>query len=766
MNHATSEHSGLHFHATRIARTADMRRLLQGYAESRSVVVADLSLGSWLPQSLATQILSQMLGGELIYKPKTVKPSVSLSLGDAMSAGIDAEARGDATILTAFDTAKQIIAASRKYRSEILIVFGDRPIVWHREDRLLIDYLHVLAPELNIRFIVFGNRMPVWPDSWHVDWEDEQPTGEPIANHSISTRLPSAISPNILASCTSSERDALLPLGNGWAIVCPEVRLATADLPIRFSRAEIESIATGPSRRYAPYARFHGDGDASDSAHLCHEAWLQFDVGYRELGFSYLKQALAFAGGADREIVLCQIQAMRVATARYKDSAAIDLSDIPSNSPVRGFMLQTKGWGAVMSGSAEEARQCLSEAISLCSKSLAPIPRLFLMNIKALAEMRCGDHETAHALERHIEDTISKQKIDDARLRFINAMNLARLLRYSGKFDEAIRYYDFAFSTVDGGRSVSDQINANLSRARVEEAKGNKKNVFYCWLRAALHWVASECPESLGWRVQSLILGRNVTISPESMKDVRRCVESIAEAFLTTLSRYDAEIGRETSRPSTSAAPHRCIFIASDRINAQIVPLRCIGGQGWSVTSAKGLPPNRHYGPHHIALVDWLSGWIQRDAYRHEQCYIVDISNGAEMPVDENALCGSALEFGVVDISYNGEDRHLSKNEIETLRFERRLTISPMVSHLNQDVEKTTVHFRRYFRPYELTMDERYITSIIGAGIVMGSLMARVKNDNFSEQTCTEVLKNLRKKHIVKLALPQHANRTLETNKK
>src|SRR6185436_16032746 len=157
------------------------------------------------------------------------------------------------------------------------------------------------------------------------------------------------------------------------------------------------------------------------------------------------------------------------------------------------------GYAAALAGSPTRARQLL-RASNRGSGRPDRWPDLHARNTMALVLFRAGDLPGAVRLQETIERDLEADGGQDWHLRYINALNLARLHRASGHTSLAARYYSVAFDITNGSRVENDLLYTNFCMARQAEAEGEPRRIFVGWVRTALHWAAATIPESLSWR--------------------------------------------------------------------------------------------------------------------------------------------------------------------------------------------------------------------------------------------------------------------------
>ncbi|MFB9240505.1 hypothetical protein IV454_25065 [Massilia antarctica] len=745
----------LQFNAQRIGTGPALRELIENISRGGTCAVADLSLGTWTKQALATQLLGQLVGQEVSLKSGS--EHVAGSAGDSMSLAIDQEGRGNISVLSAFGTAQQIARLLQKRPAQLFIVCPRFGIAWRYADHLLIEYLRVLHGALDLTLVVVGDEPCTWPENWEVSEHGSAPTLPASGRRSLVSMLPSAIPPSILKTLSDDDMGAMIPLANGWALVMPESRRDSADPAVRFTPDEVASMAHTSMRHFRAYAMLHADKEAVDSRVLCSEGWKHIESGYRELALSYMDMAEAKASSpAEKMAYRTQKQFMHITLSNFKAAANIDDPDPALPPDLLGTLLELKGWGLVMSGSHQAALPYLTKALAMFEPKAMDKTYLFLMNITAFAHLRNGDHEAAFKLEKRIEQLLDDPTLGDARIAFVNSINLARLYRYRGELDESQTYYGRAFSTVEGGRTDTDAVNVNLCLLRVEEARGNTREAMLCWIRAALHWCASECPEALNWRVHPLILNKGGVIDVKGIRQAYDLVDSLAAGFLSNLKKF-AESG-VTSAAVEETQAGGCDFFFDEAISSVKVMTRYVGGHGWGVMAATGCGEKRDYGGNYAALTRWLSAWIAGQAGQAaEQCYVIDRRDGTEMPRNWPEMLNSAAEFKITHLVYDGKHVEITPVQLDALEQKRAVKLNPLVAHIEQDDSKMVLHYKRYLPQFALTGEEQLLLRALLNEPHVGSARHALDAAGFHMERVDPLIARLRKMRVLQVSRPDSA---------
>lgn len=160
-----------------------------------------------------------------------------------------------------------------------------------------------------------------------------------------------------------------------------------------------------------------------------------------------------------------------------------------------------RAWGSTLAGDAASARAEFDHARPTENAALA----LYRRNITALAEFRTGNVAQAWAHQRGIRDTLERMDRPSPHLRFVNALNMARLARSEGDRAAARAYLETAFAARGDGLSEHDLLYREVLRAGIAVDKAEARR---CWQRAKAIFEAQTCPGAIPKRAFRTIVGR------------------------------------------------------------------------------------------------------------------------------------------------------------------------------------------------------------------------------------------------------------------
>lgn len=429
------------------------------------------------------------------------------------------------------------------------------------------------------------------------------------------------------------------------------------------------------------------------------------------------------ANPVEAAVAELHLQSARIASLQFAEAARAGEPSPELPPELRGVLLQCRAWGEVLSGDPSAAAKGLARARALLEGSIGEREWLYLMNISALAELKCGRSDAAYAIERSIAERLDAMPRRDFHLEYVNCLNLARLARGAGRHAEAERLYARAFATCEGLRSDSDQVYANVCWADLQSRSGKPQPALAGWLRAALHYLSAPEPEALAPRVARAIGGDALAeLHPLDLP------EAIAEKLRRRILELAETAGFSIPSESDGAAVS---FARPDRAGA-LGPATL--GHGWSAFPCDDGSEAQRRGPHWDALGALLDGWIRCYGSRRglrAATWVVAADIGSEMPLCEPDLIASELRLGV--------------RRDPALEARCRVTLSPAISHAQECLDGgVELAFKRYRAAERVSPGERALLDRIQRGGIVSEL------DLHSH---LPVLRELERRRIVRLQL-------------
>lgn len=723
--------------------SAAVRVRLDAAARDGLPVVADLSLGSWQAMSVARQLAGQ-LGIEL----SSSAASRYLALGgpgashaDLVSHAIDMESLGHRVIDTALDLAARMRRAAREAPIIPVIIPPRFGAPWEDED---VVFLTLLARELGdtaIRFLCCHPSPPELPELWSVTW-DQAPEPAPASTSAprppdldLLSQIPQVVPEALAQRICSSTISNHIRLPTGWIFISPEARRAPA-ASSRLDWDRFASAAAPADPSLAIYGQYHGNHLHLDTAAMTREAWRQFAGGGTDIALRYLQRVeRCEATQVGKAIARAQQQSLRIAQLRYAEAAEQPEPSASLPPALQASLWQAQGWGLVLTGRAARARELLQRARALLGDGAGDPSRemLYLLNILALAEIRCGDIQAALQLEQQIAGCLDRGGTRDHALRYVNAINLARIYKKLGDWTRSAAHYDQAFATSWGVRSESDLVYSNVCRAILHELQAAPSAALAAWVRAALHWLASSRPEALSFRIAQAVAPGLPVFGPLRGRCVR-WVDEISAALLQRLAAAAAACGRLPRRPAQDRCPR---FVRADdvRDDAPTPPAleAALAGDGWSVFAAAPDPAGPHTppdrGPAHAQLRAWIAAWIATaTGPDRAERYVVDARGGREVAVSRRDVIELCARRGVRRVRYDGEVIAIDDALAHRVELESTLGIAPGVDEICE-ADPPRVRFKRYREPRALAPDEAVLIEFARRGTAIAELRACCPGD-------------------------------------
>lgn len=191
------------------------------------------------------------------------------------------------------------------------------------------------------------------------------------------------------------------------------------------------------------------------------------------------------------------------------------------------------------------------EAIGMhVDKSIQSVSDMYLANIYALFNFLSGHTETAEQLEKAIEKQLDVQHIQEMGIRYVNAINQARLYRMTGDIAQSFAYYEKAYTVIADQLSESDVVYYGMNMAKVYETDGNYKMALCYWIKSAAAWLAMAVPEGLAWRPYCALLGNPLApvLAPVDCNQMADCflqqLTRCVAKYLDTIDRRFETFGR------------------------------------------------------------------------------------------------------------------------------------------------------------------------------------------------------------------------------
>lgn len=678
-------HGTLHLDGLR----AETRITFEQWLEARKqrFVICDLSLGGWYPAQLAAEIAAQ-IGVTLPHDVSTALPLPQSEALDADTVGrwVDAEARGNTALRLAEHAMHTLLPGLADIAETVFVLVPPRAADWREADlwtlRLLANAQALGGFELILG--CFGAHTPELPADFAVTWGSAaSPTIEsdaaklldpvPEADLAWLGLVPGIIAPPLAQALGLSPETAmqLILLPSGVAVIPGELRALAAANRSGAAQTLAERAAATPWLAASTAAQ----GVSQPAGLLLDQAWQAFTAGANDLAGALAGMAVAAAGGTGERVpALLSVQTMRLVNQDYAGLAAADATPADAPGEDRKRLERFRAWGRALTDDGTGALELLGEMPGDAPLDPQPWLDLYLRNIHALALFRIGDIEAALALELDIATRIDRLRPTPWQLRYLNALNLARLYRARGETGTAGEWLTIAEEATIGVALPADLIHFHVLRARFA-ADQTPQLARRHWYAAALIFAALPMPEAIGWRVAGAILGTRVeTADPDA----------IAAALLQ-------QIGTDIPA-STGSETAPTFLLAEDWPPSG--PLSAVGAPGWGVLIVEDTAAPPFDSPHHAALRRSLGRSLAVDR-SGPSTVLVDLRFGRGLPDTLDALAGSALWYGAGHLVWEGDALDLDRTLLDA---EQLLVRAPGVA----EIAGTEVRFKRYRQPLQL----------------------------------------------------------------
>jgi len=447
--------------------------------------VVDLTLGAWRPRAAAHQLAAQ---AGVALAPPGVAPVFSAQAGAGtdwaamVGTNIDAEARGPTQVLNADADAEALLPH----------LCADGPPI-------VIAWLPLAAglPDDNGWFLrILGRRIAAGRGTLVLARREGGDAGDAGAI---------CLRPELLPADLAGDRaPGDYPLRGGQVLCCPARRPPAWPPAARAPFDRLCADRTAPPWLRA-FAACHGSNYFVDVDVLTAYAAFCFGQGSGALALRYMGRARDCARDPTRRAaVVAGMQGMRIAGQEFAEAAAEPPPAANVPAPLRDFLHQAIGWSRILQGRTDGFADYFG-ALGTCQPDSGD--QLYAMNIYALGLARSGRVDEALATELRIEEARRTLAPGDARLAYVNNLNIARLYKGRGQLADADRYYGQAFATNYGVRSHAEAAHAAWIRCSMLRATGDTAAAHVWLVRAALHWLADPVPDAVPVRLAQAVLG-------------------------------------------------------------------------------------------------------------------------------------------------------------------------------------------------------------------------------------------------------------------
>jgi len=671
----------------------------EGYNTYSQLIVSDLSMGVWRANQIATDFFSQLN----LYDLPAKKPEASdyaigtngfLQFSLIAGEGIDAESLGDNIFKANQTRVYRLLSALADTDAKrlFIVILPTSPDELHSENEsfLTVFIAALKATFHELIFIHISGLQHLALSGIEIVWENtgvKVPITPELPNHTLIGILPYVMPANWLSADINI--DLLIPVGCNNFIVPLEYRRPLTDIP----KLAMDKLAKNYAgvQEITAFAQFNGNSYFIDNKFLCNYAWKQFAQGAKTLGVKFLKKAYSSSNNPlEKATALCQLQGIRIALWQFADVAEEPAPTKGIPDSIRRFLLIAKGWGCVMLGKLETAEACLKEATSTFpDDQMRTKEYLYLLNINALLLFKQGRLDDALTKEKQIELILEQDSIRDYKLKYVNAINIARLYKRLSQFELSLAYFLKAFDTTFGLMQESDLIYYNFIISQANQNLQHWEQSFNYLICAALNWLCAFFPESVSKRL-FVALGlptsaNNLNISHEISKHF---IEKI------TLHPYYVQYIANNANEVPANVPR---FVSSDNFSGKIE--KGIGCKGYSffVSSKPGVPPEHLLSLSAIVfkVLFCSSKILMQQADVTE--IIIDSNRGFDIPRNLEDLLVVAQRLHVNEVFWNNERVVINTNDEKEFDSKTEIALHPGIADLIEKNGVITIVFKRYY---------------------------------------------------------------------
>lgn len=725
-----------HIQQIRVSTKKQLDNIFQS-SISQPPLVIDLSLGAMIAHKAAKDTYNQ-LGLDFPVPKQNKSSSIILSTdkyANIASQGVDSEARGDIAISDAYAYAS---TAAPHIQQNVYIVNAlfDRNI--DEADHAFVYFLSRLTNANN--FIIINIDPPENVNNLQKSTADK-------ALDKLYTLVPGLISGDQAKVLVSSQKPSLYSLNNGLFLIDPFAR--KPPLTIDCECYDWLSIKTSAFYDLHLYSQmFCSEGVANKNV-LARHADTLYIQGHVELALAAVERLMALTHDLEQLLWLVRLQGMRIGKCQFKQAASQTIPEKLEDKGFQSFLWMTRGWGLIMTGQTAEANECFSMADKLNQHVSDASENLYFLNITALGKVRAGDFSAAETIEKRIEKCLEKSEHIDWALKYINSINLHRLMRYQKRYKEAEDYLDSALETIDGTQTENDAIYAEYNRWKLASCQDKEKQALIHGLRCAMLLLASDVPESLASRTVAGLIG-----IPWPIKETWNLpvVEDAVCIFLskTFKALYERDSKHElvahVELPPDSQFTKRRFFSSNTLEMSDLTEVRAVGGEGYGFIIANYIDRNHELRCCFPKLQHLVINLLNYLGYQIGITHVIILDNrfGRGIPATLSELAEVATRHDCKLIEYNEKKYRLNNKRFGCLNDALMAKLSPAVS----DIEPSgLVKFKRF-------LDEK----VIGGDdmtLIAQLIDAEVKLDGFNA-TMTETdtyraLRLLQADHIVSL---------------
>ncbi len=438
-------------------------------------------------------------------------------------------------------------------------------------------------------------------------------------------------------------------------------------------------------------------------------AWACAELGSEEIGFRILEAGHKKSTDSYlKNFYLIQLQFMRVAVQYYEDAANESRSISAELGGLTKSFCLTKAWGSILIRRITDAGHYFALADVSVDCLPSDLNSLYRMNIFALYQYLSGRIDDALYIENKISNTMVEQDKSRAQIVYINSINLARLYRHINNYNQSKIHYDKAFATTREIRTESDFVYTNACYGMLYEKRGNFRLALQYWLKSAMHWLVSEIPEALGWRAVRAIANPN--FKPRSKLEPDKITQALFDKLIKLCEKTNYSVCKSVQNPLKFVLLKNSMLLCN---------AAAYGVDGISIIvekSAESIYANKN--ELEFDLMHLVSSLLFKFFNMKDQpfnTFIVDRTDGIEVPTDLYKLTRNCLLFSIPTLRFNDKEILFNEETRENLYAQLLIKPSESIVEMWLDSSPAYVVHKRYYKKNYLSDSEARLLEFIKA---------------------------------------------------
>ena len=426
-------------------------------------------------------------------------------------------------------------------------------------------------------------------------------------------------------------------------------------------------------------------------------SWSLLKTGAPEVATNLLEDALSSALPHHHSLPLLHLQIIRFHAHQYKKLA---LQEYPTHfegidEASVNYLHYLKAYAATLTRNVDIAERHFALAGISEQLHLVDEYSLYQLNIFALFHVHKQKMDVAYRFEKTIEQFIKDHLIESIGLKYVNFINIARLYKKEGLYDQSLDYYSKAYLEISqGGYTPSDHIYYHMNFGGIYEAMGDTLRALSSWINAALHWLVADNPYSLAWRPKLILCG-------EKTEDLNKplVLSNVTSFFCTKIAELLKELAidhpvfqeLDTFPTATEPSLNFCL-------NHPSIPKKsCHVELGMVVYSSQAVcnPIHSELAP----LANYLSKILKATLLKNvtEPTLVIDNLCDITYLANESQAQWLALINDCDRCFLNGEPLLLNPETLKKLQSQIKPSLSMMIESIEEEGERLKLKYKRDF---------------------------------------------------------------------